>query len=468
MYLRGFVDQMGKAVAAGRDIDIPAVLDLCKWVVGRPVEERTTPEVERDALVDRDWQWTRNGISRFIEIVCKATSDDAPKYLLLEYRQPMWQLLESLCRDREESYIVHDVSQDDPRVYDYLDLGINSPRGRAVEAALEYARWVSNHIKRLDGNREVIPCGFDAMPEIREMLEWQIAPENRSVEAMSVIGSRIGVIYRIDKQWLAANADQLFDLKGIEQDPPVPYGWAAWNAFLVWGQPHIEFYRLFQSQFAYAVEQAATVQLTEKSHEEPMNHLGEHLMILYGRGQLGLDEDGGLLRRFLANSNPDIRRYAIGFIGQSLEGVEKVPEDVVDRFRALWAIYWSGAGKNDAEERPDSWLFGTWFSSGQLPEQWALEQLEQFVEVAPIPEPDHAVVKQLAKIAQRNPARSVRILDRMVRGDREGWHVHGWIDDARQILDTAMKADHEARAVSVELINYLGRRGYAEFGDLLR
>ena len=467
-YVRGFIDQMGKAANAGRDIDIPAVLDLCKWVVSQPVEERTTPDVEHGVLVDKDWQWTRDEISRFVETICKATSDDAPKYPLHEYRKPIWALLESLYRDPAQSCIVHDVSQDDPRVHDYLNLAINSSRGKALEATLEYARWVANHVKKQDGNREIIPGGFDAVPEIREMLEWQIAPQNRSVEALSVIGSRIGVIYWIDKRWVAANADQLFDLKGIERDLPVPHGWAAWNAFLVWVQPHIEFYRLFQSQFAYAVDQAAKVRLPEQVREQPMNYLGEHLMILYGYGELGLADEGGLLRRFLANSNPHIRRYAIRFVGQSLEDIEKVPPGVVERFMALWTVYWSGAGKNDAEERPDSWLFGTWFSSGQFPEQWAMEQLEQFAEVAPIPEPDHAVVKQLAKIAPRNPAKSVRILDRMVRADREGWRIHGRIDDVRQILDTAMKADDEARAVSVELINYLGRRGYVEFGDLLR
>jgi len=87
---------------------------------------------------------------------------------------------------------------------------------------------------------------------------------------------------------------------------------------------------------------------------------------------------------------------------------------------------------------------------------------------APIPQPDHAVVEQLAKMAKTNPVKSVRILDRMVRGDREGGRGRGWMDGARQILDTAMKADDEARKVSVELINYLGERDHAEFGDLLR
>ena len=198
-----------------------------------------------------------------------------------------------------------------------------------------------------------------------------------------------------------------------------------------------------------------------------MNHLGEHLMILYGRGQLGLDEDEGLLRRFLAESHPDIRRHAIGFVGRSLKGEEQIPEEVVGRFKTLWDTYWAGTGKQDVQQKPDAWLFGTWFSSGQFPARWALEQLESFVDVTPTPEPDHAIVEQLTKIAQADIGKAIRILDRMIRGDREGWRIHGWLASARQILAVAMMAGGNARTQAEQVINYLGRRGHIEFGELL-
>jgi hypothetical protein len=109
----------------------------------------------------------------------------------------------------------------------------------------------------------------------------------------------------------------------------------------------------------------------------------------------------------------------------------------------------------------------TWFASGQFPEQWALDQLESLVEVAPTLEPDHAIAEQLAKIAQGDPERAVRILDRMVRGDREGWHIHGWLDAAKQTLATAMRAGGDARTQAEQVIDYLGRRGHTSFGALL-
>jgi hypothetical protein len=465
IFVRGFVSKMTEAINRGREINLSAVLELCHWIVERPVEERTTPRQPHGHLVDENWQWTREEVCRFVESVCKAEKEDGPKHPLDALRESMWKLIAQLCRDRADSSIVHDLSATDPRDYDYLDLAINSPRGNAVEAALEYARWVANHVKESRGKQEVVLGGFDVMPEVQEMLEWQIAPENRSFVALAVIGSRIGLIYWIDKTWLAENAAQLFRLEDIEETPVAAHGWAAWNAFLVWVRPHIEFYRIFESQFEFAVEHAAKIELNEQSREQPMHHLGEHLMVLYGRGQLAGDE--GLLKRFLENANPDVRRHAMGFVGQSLEGDEQVSPDIVERFEKLWDLYWAGAGRNDAGEAPYAWLFGTWFSCGKFSEPWALDRLHQFVEVSPIPQPDDEIVDKLSEMAHIDVVKSVQILDKMVRGDREGWRIHSWETGAKDILEQALNATAEARETAEKLIDYLGRRGYMEFGRVL-
>jgi hypothetical protein len=379
----------------------------------------------------------------------------------------MWKLIAQLCRDRADSCIVHDSSATDPRERDYIDLAINSPRGKAVEAGLEYARWAANHIKESHGKQEIVADGFDAMPEVREMLEWQIAPENRSFVAMAVIGLRIGLIYWIDKTWLSEKAGQLFSLEVVEKTRSAAHGWAAWNAFLVWVRPHIAFYQIFKSQFAFAVEQAGRVKLTERSGKQPMYRLGEHLMVLYGRGQIALDDDESLLKRFLENAKPDIRRHAIGFVGRSLEGNEKVPPQIIKRFEKLWDLYWAGPGRNDTEASPDAWLFGTWFTCGMFPEPWALDQLHQFVNVSSTPEPDHDIADKLAEMVHVDVVKSVQILDRMIRGDKEGWRIHSWEIGAKKILEQALTTPGEARKTAEKLIDYLGRRGYTEFGRVL-
>ena len=468
LFVRKFISQMADAVKAGQQIDLATVLELCNWVVSRPYEERTTPLQEHEVLVDENWQWTREDISRFLLNVCKAKNGEIPRYPMKEYRWSIWTLIQNLAHDPTESNIVHDASQDDPRTHDYLGLGINSPRGRAVETALEYARWVANHIKKADSKEEAVPDGFAAMPEVQRMLEWQIAPDNESREVMAVIGAFTALIYWIDNQWLANNAHHLFNLRAIERTPAAGHGWAAWNAFLVWVRPHIEYYQILKVQFAYGVEQAAKVKPSERIREQPMYHLGEHLMLLYGRGNLGLEDDDGLLRRFVETSSPDIRRHAIGFIGESLEGDKEVPSEIIQRFMSLWDLYWAGPGKEDAAEEPSAFLFGLWFSCSRFPEQWALDRLADYVRVVPTPEPDHAIAERLAKIAHVDIVRSIQILDRIVRGDQEGWRIHGWLDSAREILRQAMGTPGEARRLAMALIDYLGRRGYTDVGQLLK
>jgi hypothetical protein len=198
-----------------------------------------------------------------------------------------------------------------------------------------------------------------------------------------------------------------------------------------------------------------------------MYHLGEHLMVLYGRGQLGLDDDGRLLRRFLGTTNPEIRRHAICFVGESLDGDEKVPEVIAQRFMTLWDVYWAGPGKQDTKESPNAALFGTWFACGKFPEPWALDRLQRFVEETPTPEPAHEIAEKLEEIAHVDIAKSVRILDVVIRGDRDGWRIHAWLDSAKRILELAVQAPGEACNQAVALIDHLGRRGYTQFGQLL-
>jgi hypothetical protein len=329
---------------------------------------------------------------------------------------------------------------------------------------------VSSQTKTSDGKSETVPGGFDSIPELRSILAWVIAPGNRSFETLSVIGSQIGLIYWIDSKWLKDNASKLFDLDALEKKRSSAEGWAAWNSFLVWSRPHIELYRIFESQYGYAVEQATKVDLPEHTDHQPMHDLGEHLLLLYGRGQLELDDREGPLRLFLDSARPAIRCHAIGFIGRTLDNdgdsVAKIPADVIERFMALWDVYWAGRGRDDAKQMPNQLLYGTWFASGQLPNQWALDRLDEFTVVVPSPEPNESVAKQLAKVAVVDPPKATQILDRMIRHDREGWRVYGWFEPAFEVLKIAI-AHTDARPLAIKLINHLGRRGYSEFGSLL-
>jgi hypothetical protein len=476
IYVRTFIEQMAEAVKAGRNIDLAAVLRLCKWVVERPVAEfgAYVPVGVLWRIIDEDWQWTRDAICRFIRAVCEPTSDGVPRYPLAVNREAIGSLLKPLAEEPVKSHLPEEAAGKNLRVYDdFLTDAINTPRGTAVEAMIAYARWIANQITQKTEGREIVPGGFDAMPEVRERLEWQIASENASFEAFAVIGAYFGLLDWIDESWVKTNAERIFDLIVIEREPTSAYGWAAWNSFLDWGQARASHYQILRPQYVYAVNDLPNAVLPPNSGRTPIHRLGEHLVVLYGRGDLktSSSDDEKLLFDFLQAADSDARSKTIAFVGWTLRQSQAVPEAIVGRFQKLWDWYWPEFGEKDAVARPPSGLFGSWFKCEQFPMEWRLKRLEAVVALPQIPDLAEQAVERLATIAEAHAEHvgaATRILDRMIRADNEGWRAYAWRESAMKILGLAVRGDDAARDVALRLIDYLGWRGYREFGNLLR
>ncbi len=467
IYVRKFLQKMAEAIQVG-EIDVSAVLRLCKWVVTQPPIIDTTEDTATSKLVDKGWDWTRNEVCRLVETMCKAASDKGPRYAISDYRETICSLLESLTRDSAKSNLIDAAERENPRTYDFVTSAINSPRGTGVEALMAYARWVAEQVQQEEAGRKVIPDGFGVMPEVKAMLDWQISTENASYEASAIIGTYIGLLYWIDPSWVKENAPRIFDLAAIERAPNRAFGWAAWNAFLVWGQVHVDFYRLLRSQYVYAVEHLSEAKIAPNADATPLHHLGEHLIILDVRGDLSADEVESLLHGFLRNAIPDIRSQTMAFVGQSLRDETSVPAAVIARFQDLWDWYWPEFGRVDVKARPQCGFFAAWFTSKQFPDEWCIERIEQILEYLPLTYEAREILNRLAELTDTHLAASMRILDKMVRADKEGDMVYVWRESAEGILTSAMRGDEIVRGMAMRLIDYLGRRGYVEFGKLLQ
>ena len=466
IYVRTFIDKMTEAVNTAK-VDVGAVLQLCTWVVEQPNDQDADADSGSWDLVDRGWQWTRESICRFLRTICELDSDGRLQYALSDLRETIGELLDSLTHSPAKSYAADGKERENPRVYDFLNSAIDLSRGEAVNALIAYARWVAKHVQQEEAGRKVVPDGFDAMPEVRKMLEWQITEKNASVESFAVIGAYLGLLHWIDPSWVVENAPRIFDLSKIECDPPQIEGWAAWNAFLVWGEPHLDLYRMLRPQYIYAVEHLSQAVLPPDAGRTPLQHLGEQLILLYGRGNLETCNDEQLLHRFLEEAPGDVRSQTIAFVGRSLSDSDNLPEAIVIRFQSLWDWYWPMFGQLDAKARPQDGLFSWWFTSKQFPDDWSLKQLEEFLEVLPIPDFADQITERLAELADAHIETVTRILDRMIRADNEGWSVYAWREPAKKILRSALQGGDTVRGMAVRLIDELGRRGYLEFGGLL-
>jgi len=469
LYVRKFLTAMEAAVKEDKVIDLPAVLDLCKWVTDRPVDEDTSSADADDPMVEHDWQWCRDTVADLIEEICKKRPD-------LKHQTAIWEVIKPLLQSPCESYVVQ-REDEDPRLADYGNLFLTSPLGKVLQAVFEYARWIAKSQSVTKDGREVYHKGLGFMPEVKTALEAGLQEDsNFGVIGRAGYGWHMGLLYWLDKGWLKSRADGIFDLEKTENDATRVHGWAAWNCLLQYNRPHKEFYRILSKQFSYAVDQLATLDEDPKtSGEGPIERLGEHLMILYARGDLGdlsSGTDQQIMERLLTKAIRKVRTTAVRFVGATLRREEKdseeeLPKEVQNRFMDLWDWYWQRTGKDDAAANAQSGLFGWWFASGAFPVDWSITRLEAFVSVVPKPQPDSFIVERLAEVAGENPETSVRILACMVKGDDENWRVHGWRKEAEVVLKQAMAAGGKAKKEAELLIDHLGRRGFVEFGRLL-
>ena len=191
-------------------------------------------------LVDKDWQWARYAICRFIRAVCNPMSDGVPRYPLAGNREAIGALLKPLAEDPTKSELPGEAAGRNLRVYgDSLTAAINTPRGIAVEAIIAYARV--GLPTTLRGTRKAGDCARGLRGHARGPGKARMADRTRnaSFEAFAVMGAYFGLLHSMDEPWVKANAERIFDLLAIELEPNSAYGWAAWNSFLEWGQTRL-------------------------------------------------------------------------------------------------------------------------------------------------------------------------------------------------------------------------------------
>jgi hypothetical protein len=458
-YVRSFIDAMRNGVDHIIACDLSPLIELCSWTV-----EKTARGSDRSKAgqANVSWQWCRTAVSALIEALCDKSAS-------MRYRDSLWALIAALVQDEDDFRL--GAKGDDIRAEDFTMLSLNSSCGKAIHAMFAYARWVAHSKTRLVEGKEIVDGGFAAMPEVKELLERLIVPDDsRGFALRASVGWFWPRIYWIDSQWLRTWAGAICDLRVIEADRKRAYGWAAWNTFLASTSPHIEYYQILREQFNYAVDQASTAPINDSRWINPFFKLAEHLIVLYGRGQLDLESDEKILQRLISHAEISVRTHSIRFAGQVLWENEK-PEDISaeakERLMALWDWYWPTVGKADAKKSHATDTFGYWFASGAFDEKWAIERLQEFIAEVPSPHPDTEIVKTLSKICEVDLVRSVQILNTLVESDKERWHIYGWHDGAMSILSRAL-GDPDAALQAEQLIDRLGRRGFLEFGELLK
>jgi hypothetical protein len=301
------------------------------------------------------------------------------------------------------------------------------------------------------------------MPEVREVLESHLNPENDpSITIRTIYGQRAPWLQLLDEKWAQKNTELIFPRTN-------PGFWhAAWDTYIGYTAPYDKVLDWLKDEYAFAVEQVGSHGHGWAQPQAPDNSLAQHLMSFFWRGKLEYESD--IVGSFYRRADAKLRGHALNFIGRSLRNTkEAIPKKIAERVKELWARRVEAAKQQPEASAEELKEYGWWFASSKLDDEWSIHQLLEALRLAKRVEPDHLVVERLVDLARTMPRPSIWALEMIIDGDTKGWGVLGWSDKAKEIIRAARKSgDPVARRSAEDLVNLLGSRGYFDFGELLK
>lgn len=459
-YVSGLISGLRDAVKQNRVFHWAPVLGLCRWVIEQPRE--IPGRTGEYADLDPGWVWTRKAIAELLSSGFEPGAAEMP----LSLRTSAWELLKELVEDPDPA--PETEARDETSNRDPATLSINTTRGEAMHAVVRYALWLRRHLERAPDGKERSSRGFDEMPEVREVLDRHVDQRYDTSRAIrAVYGQWFPWLVLLDRDWATRNVRTIFPAHESLSDMRD----AAWDAYIRFCDPYDDAFDILREEYNRAIQRIEQGPSERQHLDDPDHRLAEHLMTLYWRGKLTLDEPEDLLAQFYVKAPDPLRAHSLEFVGRSLHNTnEAIPIPVLDRLQALWQFRLNAAraATSSASHYAELAAFGWWFSSIRFDDAWVSTQLREALRISGWAEPDHMVVERLAALAPSTPGLAVECLGLMVEGDKTGWAVSGWRQSARTILATARQsADEISRREATSLIHRLAARGHLEFQDLL-
>lgn len=164
----------------------------------------------------------------------------------------------------------------------------------------------------------------------------------------------------------------------------------------------------------------------------------------------------------------------MAFVGRSLmparndgqkdaERDDRVPLDVIARFKALWESRVASATFSD--EAP---AFGWWFASGRFDDAWSLAELLRAARTARSIDGLMFGADRFRRLSESMPVEAAQFVYALVCGhERQSWIFE--LDKVlRPALETILRSGGPAAALGEQIVNALGERQIADYTDLLR
>ncbi|GCF10542.1 hypothetical protein KDI_41060 [Dictyobacter arantiisoli] len=459
IYISAVVQGFTEAIRNRRTFDWENVLNLCEWVIN---QRYTLAEDGVTIIYDPQWAWSSQMVANLLLGATEAQSPIIP----ISLSAKIWDIMKPLTDDPDPAQEDEVDEEGHDSAMEYATRAINSIRGIALHAVVNYALWQKRQDKHEEGEEDF--HNFKAMPEVQAVLERHLDTHiDASLAVRSVYAQRLANLVALDVQWIADHLMNLFPQEVDQETLRV----VTWNTYIIFCEPYNNVLALLREEYTTAIERLGITKQSRSITENPDYRLGVHLIRFYWSGLISLNSPESLLTHFFMEASDVLRGQILAFIGRVFyETGETIPSEVIERSQQLWNWRLSEAQKAPSitEYTHELAAFGWWFRTDICPDEWGLHQLEAALVLAGYVELSYAVVERLAKLVEPYPTQVLICLEFLIKGDTMMWTTSTWEKTVRHILTYALqqKIDETQRRAK-SLISTLALHGITDFLNLL-
>jgi hypothetical protein len=441
-YARAITEGLEDATSSGLILSWPEVLSYAAWIVGN---DRTALFDPKDTL-DRDphWGWARKAVARLLEQAVRQRAIPG------DLRDLVWSVLVPITADPDPL-----VEEQEAVLGDVVNQSINQTRAVALHAVMAFLAWLhsSSEMKDDRGAGELRTI----TNRVLALLERRLDPSTDPSPAVrSVFGQYLELLAYVDEEWLRERLPRIFPVAHPNLRE------AAWIGYLSRSRLRDETFHLLRGEYEHAIEDVGLGDQEPRKLHDPDHRLGEHLMILVGRGTIGTDD--GTLGKFFSSAPAAIKAHAIGYVGRSLKSERReIGDDFVSRWRQLWDWRTHATSPIEPAEYAE---FSWWFASARFDINWSLECFAESLErcnslpICPF------VLEELARLATRHPVAVIGMAERLVDMPSACWSLPSFEDHGVSLLRSCME-DSQARSRAEVVVDQLVAKGYLKFRELV-
>lgn len=456
-YVRALFDGAQGALRGGLQPIWPSLLDLADWAARQADPVAPGDAKAREAKV-HDWRWVRTSIARLLELGLA----ELPSHVPAELGPQVWSILSVILGDGDPPR--DDVEKDYDPESDPYQRAINSTRGVALEAAVEYIRWSWHLAGGEDGARARETAFLDSLPAVKAALNDLLDPKlEGSTAVRSVLGQRFAPLAHFDRDWVAGALPAMFP-PGIDGRSRAMRD-AVWEAYIQWGTLNLQTFNLLRAEYDRAARELDPKSQLGARQTSLAGHLADHLLTLYINGIIPLD--AGLVPAFFEHAPATVRAAALSMVGRWMlrdavatdaGGAWPTP-DVIGRLQALWSWRAAGIGRAD-DAKLECAEFGIWFEAGVFPLDWRLIELERVLRAKIAVHMLPGAMAALVTAAKTHPGSTLTCLDLLVDGPLGHSIIGIKDDDVVAVFDeVARTAPAKTVRTALQLLEKMGGKG---------